>query len=545
MSTILDGFILIFIGYNSTILTKINKWEESKIFYLDLNFHLSSALGGLFCLLFAKDSNKDALNLAAIITLIAFLVSIALINISSFAIYLCVFSIICISNGHLQNICVNAIVKKFSEKTRAVFWGYAYFFNQFGKFLFASLIFKFDKDIKDGKIDITIFPIFTIIMIQIVFIIILLTLMKKRSILKQKIKLKKDNIIEKEKKVRKTLLKEKEPIYIGDVDNPAKAESNEEIKEKKNHFDLNIPKEIDLETHAYSEKEYGEDRSTESVKFRNSYRNVSSLLIGNIKKELDINNKTITENFSSDDVEKRNLKKQFYQKNKSDKLELRADPKQSHSTKIKPLSNKEYIVSNLQAIFAHEILHHQLSMIFINFSLGIQFFSLINIFPHLHYNYTYSILTEEIFFSKLIHLILLFFFPLIFISKKANRKNLLLFAFFSNLIINVLVLVNCLNSTAFVHIFRFIWNICYITTNLYNCEAAPHKIRYLNTSIMNLFFKLSCMIEIIVIERLIKINLYLPVVFNLFILLMDNLLVSKLEYETHFKSLELIKSELN
>ncbi len=80
--------------------------------------------------------------------------------------------------------------------------------------------------------------------------------------------------------------------------------------------------------------------------------------------------------------------------------------------------------------------------------------------------------------------------------------------------------------------------------NLYNCEAAPYKVRYLNTSIMNLFFKISCMLEIGIIEKLINVNLYLPVVFNLFILLMDLMLVSKFDYETHFKSLEDIKLEL-
>jgi len=547
----LDGFILIFIGYNSSILTKINQWEESKIYYLDLNFHFSSALGGLFCLLFAKDTNQNALNLAAIITLTAFLVSIALINISSFTIYLSVFSIICISNGHLQNICVNAIVKKFSEKTRAVFWGYAYFFNQFGKFLFASLIFKFDKDIKEGKIDVTIFPIFTIIMIQIVFIIILLTLMKKRSLLKQKMKSKLQSLNSKAKK-EKWLLESDQDGNL--VSNGCNSSKNELIEfEKQNNF-VNLENRKKLVfylTQGLKAKDIEANENSETNKIRNSNRNVSSFLIENQKKDLEIKNNNhkiksnIKENFSSDDIENTKNKKKLLQKNKQELLEIKAAPQPPKYNKNQPLSNKEYFTNTLKATFSQEILHHQFSMIFINFSLGIQFFSLINIFPHLHYNYTYSVLTEEIFFSKLIHLILLFFFPLLFLIKKLTRKSLLLFAFCSNFIINLLVLINFINSTAFVHTFRFIWNICYITTNLYNCEAAPFKIRYLNTSIMNFFFKISCMIEIIIIERLINVDLFLPVAFNLFILLMDNLLVSKLEYETHFKSLEQIKLELN
>lgn len=579
ISTLLDGFILIFIGYNSSILTKMNKWEESKIFYLDLNFHFSSALGGLFCLLFAKDTNREALNLAAIVTLIAFLVSIALINISSFFIYLSVFSIICISNGHLQNICVNAIVKKFSEKTRAVFWGYAYFFNQFGKFLFASLIFKFDKDVKDGKIDITIFPIFTIIMVQIVFIIILLTLMNKRSLLKQKISIKKESLKSKANKEKRHLLGENDSSLvncnlgaISKIDlfgfdkerNCYTHVDNNFSKNYNNNFITNInkkfilDKQIDKKEANKQKEENGKANKGNNI--RSSTSNLSNLLIGNFRKDSKKKNysdnkiKNKSENFSADDIENKNNEKknpetfefqmipQIQQKkNNNNKNHISIN----NNYKKQPLSNKEYIISTLKAIFAQQIFYHQFSMIFINFSLGIQFFSLINIFPHLHYNYTYSVLTEEIFFSKLIHLILLFFFPLLFLFKKLTRKAILLFAFSSNFIINALVLVNCINSTAFVHIFRFIWNICYITTNLYNCEAAPFKVRYLNTSIMNLFFKLSCMIEITVIERLMRINLFLPVVLNLFILLMDNLLVSKLEFETHFKSLAQIKFELN
>jgi hypothetical protein len=338
------------------------------------------------------------------------------------------------------------------------------------------------------------------------------------------------------------------------VSNGCNSSKNELIEfEKQNNFvNLENGKEsVFYLTQGLKAKEIEASENSESNKIRNSNRNVSSFFIGNLKKDLEIKNNNhkiksnIKENFSSDDIENTKNKKQLLQKNKQELFEMKAAPQPPSYNKNQPLSNKEYLTSTLKATFSQEILHHQFSMIFINFSLGIQFFSLINIFPHLHYNYTYSVLTEEIFFSKLIHLILLFFFPLLFLIKKLTRKSLLLFAFCSNFIINLLVLINFINSTAFVHTFRFIWNICYITTNLYNCEAAPFKIRYLNTSIMNLFFKISCMIEIIIIERLINVDLFLPVAFNLFILLMDNLLVSKLEYETHFKSLEQIKLELN
>jgi len=505
-------------------------------------------------------------------------------------------------------------LKKFSEKTRAVFWGYTYFFNQFGKFLFASLIFKFDKDVKEGKIDITIFPIFTIIMVQNVFIIILLTLMSKRSMLKQRINhnIKDGGLYSKGNEDKKPFLLSDKDSHLKSKGNPisvtissSKFDLSSFENEKKiigcksknnNNFDYVssssiINKEFSVDKQSIKEgkgKEESGKADGGEIKIGNSNVNVtSSLLIGNFKEEYVLNNNNNKnnsnninvnisncnnsgENISLDDIQYKNKKNQRHQdKKKNDDLELeklankhqQPQPNNNSSNNKKnrinnnnntnnnhkklELSKIEYITSTLKAIFAPQIFYHQLSMIFINFSLGIQFFSLINIFPHLNYTYTYSVLTEEIFFSKLIHLILLFFFPLIFLVKKLTRKAILLFAFNSNFIINFLILVNCINSTAFVHIFRFVWNICYITINLYNCEAAPFKVRYLNTSIMNLFFKFSCMIEISIIEKLISVNLFLPVVFNLVILLMDNLLVSKLEYETHFKSLEEIKLELN
>ena len=181
---ILDGFILIFIGYNSGILTKINKWDETKIYYMDVNFHIFSGLGGLISLLFNANTNKECLNLASFLTLMGFCASIALINISDFFIYMGIFSIICISNGHLQNFTINSIVKNFDENKRGVIWGYAYFFNQLGKFFFASLINIFHTNIKKGDIEISIFPIFIILMLQLIFIFILLNYIACRSKIK-------------------------------------------------------------------------------------------------------------------------------------------------------------------------------------------------------------------------------------------------------------------------------------------------------------------------------------------------------------------------
>jgi len=522
---------------------------------LDLNFHFSSALGGLICLLFAMDKNSQALSSAAVITLTAFFISIALINVSSFTIYFLIFSIICLSNGHLQNISVNSIVKKFSEKTRGIVWGYAYFFNQFGKFLFASLIYKFDKDIKEGKIDVTIFPIFTIIMIQIVFIIILLTLMKKRYLIKENLGLK--NFKEDKQEIKKSNNNFYSQLNLSE--NKDEYSNNRSIESNRISIENNTNEDNSLINQSLFESNNENVKQIKNCKSKNIISTTFSSLPKNfISSKKDNSDKYFKDMSSStcltdtekiiltEDIQQINNKNSnFNNKTVQESLEnghQLIDNNDLHDDLL--VTNIDYIISSLKIIFRHDILHHQFGIIFINFSLGIQFFSLINIFPHFNYNYTYAVLTEEIFYSKTIHLILLFFFPFVFLLRSITRKYLLLFAFGGNFIINLLVIINCLNSTSFVHLFRFIWNIFYITMNLYNCEAAPYKVRYLNTSIMNLFFKISCMLEIGIIEKLINVNLYLPVVFNLFILLMDLMLVSKFDYETHFKSLEDIKLEL-
>jgi len=252
------------------------------------------------------------------------------------------------------------------------------------------------------------------------------------------------------------------------------------------------------------------------------------------------------ENNNNNNLRKRQRKfsKDFQEKNnnKNNDLEI-LSIKEIKEYNMENYKNSLY--NSIVEVFPRKILYHQFGLICLNFSLGILFLSLINIFPHFHYHFTYSNITQEIYYSKKIHTILLFFFPLVFLIKCINRKSLLFFSFLGSLFINLLVLLNLINSTAFVHIFRFIWNVCYITTNLYNVEATPKKIRSLNSSIMNLFFRLSSIVEILMIEKLIAINLYLPVVINIVILFFDILLIHKFGYETHGKTLEQIEAEIN
>lgn len=186
---------------------------------------------------------------------------------------------------------------------------------------------------------------------------------------------------------------------------------------------------------------------------------------------------------------------------------------------------------------------HFLNLIFLNLSLGIQFFSMINVFPLLK---TKSlVLVEEIYLSKLYHTIFLLFLPLVFLFKSATRKFLLCFTFLTSLILNALILCSIYDSSIFIHLFRFIWNVCYITVNLYTAESVTKKLRGVNTSIMGTIFKISCVIEIMTIEKFISISIYLPILFNVVIIIGDILLVNKLQLETHKKSIEDIEIEIN
>lgn len=557
---ILDGFILIFLGYNSGILTKINKWDDSKIYYLDINFHIFSGIGGLISLLFNANTNKESLNVASFLTLVAFCSSIALINISEFFIYLSVFALICISNGHLQNFSLNSIIKKFDENQRAVIMAYTYFFNQLGKFLFACLINKFHSQIKKGDIEISIFPIFLILIVQLILIFVILNYMGYRT--KAKFLLEKENPDYRNEILRKKKEKEIENVNSLNAFNSLfysySNNSNDEhnfnsIKEKEIiSFNNNNKKDKENNNLTYNNILDSFYEKFKSFFFQifigkdlNQYNNNN---INNNPKEKDYkntnnanSNKALNDNKSNDIRERKNSKGKETKISEQNLVVLSIreikDPNNDNEIYSK------YLYNSLSEIFPRRILYHQFTLIFLNFSLGVLFYSLINIFPHFHYHFTYSNISEEIFYSKKIHTVLLFFFPLIFLIKNLNRKYLLFTSFFCSLIINLMVLFNLINSTAFVHIFRFIWNTCYISTNLYSVEASPKKIRFLNSSIMSIFFKVSSIIEILMIEKLITINLYLPVFINIIILIFDILLIYKLKYETHRKSLEEIEGE--
>jgi len=182
---------------------------------------------------------------------------------------------------------------------------------------------------------------------------------------------------------------------------------------------------------------------------------------------------------------------------------------------------------------------HSFKLSILNISLGIQFFSMINVFPHLSNNcYFFSNLVDEIFYSKFIHTIFLSFLPLILLCRYSTRKAIMYITLFLNLSLNCFILLGIFNAILVVHIFRFLWNVSYININLYSAEAINSKYRNINTSFMYLLFKMSCLVEILTIDSLINISIYIPIAFNIFLLVLDILITRSIILQPHFMNLK-------
>jgi len=426
LCTMLDGFLLIFIGYNTSILSKENKWQNHPLRLVDIVYHLISASGGVLSIYTGAQSNMSGIFFGLFISLTAFFCSFNLLEIKNFQFYLAVLFIICLSNGHIQNICTTQVVKKFSSEYRGIVYVFAYFFTQFGKFLFALILILKKELISKGKLIPTVIPIIILILLKIISSLSILFLMRRRKNLKE------------------------------------------------------------------------------------SYRRHQ------IRKEtiFDTINRTVSINHIV-----------------------------THESSSIKLKSQEQITGNITDLFQYKWRDHTFNLIFLNLSLGIQFFSMINVFPLINGNNT-LVSVEEIFFSKTLHTVFLLFIPSIFLFKKNTRKFLLFMTFSMSLLMNILIFLNVSNSSLIIHLFRFIWNVCFVTTNLYCAEAAYKHLRTVNTGFMYLMFKLSCIVEIFLIDRLISISLYVPIVLNIMILMFDMYLVTRLSVESHMKTIEKIEEEL-
>jgi len=335
------------------------------------------------------------------------------------------------------------IIYKFCPKTRAFIFSMVLFFNQFGKFVFAAIIYKFNNILLSGELKITIFPIIVLLLLKLVLNIFVV------SLIINKVKL-------------KTHLKTEEECYGKVVHNKVD--------------------EISLSYHLESKNK--------KIVLQDSGQSI--IVLG-------------------------------------DKIQIQ--------------SFKNVICSQICELFTNKNnKEHSLKLSILNISLGIQFFSMINVFPHLSNSvYFFSNLVDEIFFSKLIHTILLSLLPFLLLLESVKSKRILYVCFSFNLALNFFIIFRIFNVILMVHAFRFLWNVSFISIDLYTAEAINRKYRNINTSLMYFLFKISCLIEIMTIDYLISISIYIPIVFNIIVLVLDILITYSLECEPHFSSLEEIE----
>ena len=439
--SLLDGYLLLFIGYNQSILRKEWKWNEENIEILNIIYHLITAIGGLFSSFSTNLTNLKGLNWNVFIAAISLIISFFLVGSNNFYLYSFSLSCICFSNGHLFNIGTNLIIYKFSNERRAFVYSLVLFFNQLGKFIFATIIYKFNSILLLGYLKITIFPI---------NLLLICILACNISIVYYMIKKFKEKMIIKSKKDEKS--------------------STSSVRELSMSYYL------------------------ESKKKKNQFIEKSSITV------------------------------------LSDKIEVQ--------------SLKNVILCQINELFTHKIYKdHTYKLCILNISLGVQFFSMINVFPHLSNSVSFfTNLVDEIFFSKLVHTILLVIMPFLFLSKYARRRNILFLTFSLNLTLNLIIIFGFLNATIIIHAFRFLWNISFITIEIYTAEAINKKYRNIFTSLMYFIFKVSCLVEIFTIDRMISISIYIPIFFNIILLLIDIIITKNLECEPHFLTLSEIEN---
>jgi hypothetical protein len=178
---------------------------------------------------------------------------------------------------------------------------------------------------------------------------------------------------------------------------------------------------------------------------------------------------------------------------------------------------------------------HEIILVIFNFTLGIQFYGMVTVFPLLKKPIP-TIITNEIFFSKIFHTALLGTFTLIFVLYTLNAKICFSIACLISLILNLSIMFNWFDTYWIIHFFRFVWNVSYVMCNLYCAEATLKKNRGTNTSFLYMIFKISCIIDILIVDKMVQMSLFFPIAIDIFTLLFDVVLITKLKVETYFKT---------
>ena len=425
LSTCLDGYMLIFIGYNNSILNRKWNLSQSHLLFLEIVYHITSALGGILSIPTCYFSNQIGMNYNFVFGLTAIPIAFLLFNTESYFFYLITIGYVCLANGHLYNIGTNLIINKFSCYSRGSVFALIYFFGQFGKLIFAFFIFNYSTALQKGDIEITVIPIIVLLCFEVIV----------------------------------------------------------------NFFMLQI----------YDEK-----------------------------------NKNVKMNLSEQINKKNNKKASFIPL--LNFLKFSKNPNESFNL-------YDWLINPIIHIFTQSPQLHGVFLVIINMSLGSQFFAMVNVFPLLQKPIP-TFLSNEIFFSKITHTILLGSFTILCIIYTLNAKICLFLAFAINLLLNMSIMFDWFNSYWIIHLFRFVWNVSFVMNNIYCAEAILKKNRGTNTSFLYMMFKISCILEILFVNNIIAISLFLPIATNIFLLLFDIVLVNKLQIDTYLKTCANIDSEI-
>jgi hypothetical protein len=211
----------------------------------------------------------------------------------------------------------------------------------------------------------------------------------------------------------------------------------------------------------------------------------------------------------------------------------------------------EMLIKPFRMIFVStKFKYHAFLMVFLNISIGLQFFSMINVFPSeisRHIKSSQNDALGLIVEWRIIYSFLLILIAVMSFSQILERKKCLFIIFFINFILSVILVLDftqTINTPIILNLFRFLWNLSYVITNLYCAEAVSSRLRTMFTSILTLLFKFSCILELGIINQVISIHNSFPLIFNVFILLSQIYMSLRLPLETHHKPVDQINNEL-
>ena len=98
LSTCLDGYMLIFIGYNNSILNRKWNLSQSHLLFLEIVYHITSALGGILSIPTCYFSNQIGMNYNFVFGLTAIPIAFLLFNTESYFFYLITIWYVCLAN---------------------------------------------------------------------------------------------------------------------------------------------------------------------------------------------------------------------------------------------------------------------------------------------------------------------------------------------------------------------------------------------------------------------------------------------------------------